>query len=76
MSLIGLSTDVIKELLVRLDTELKSFKKELCRISWHMRGGVSLNDLMFLYSHEDREAMYQVITDNIEITKVTRLPLM
>jgi hypothetical protein len=40
-----------------------------------MRGGVSLNDLMFLYSFDDREAMYHVIKDNIETTKVTKMPL-
>jgi hypothetical protein len=41
-----------------------------------MRGGVSLNDLMFLYSFDDREAMYDVIKDNIETTKVTKMPLL
>ncbi len=41
-----------------------------------MRGGVTNNDLLHAYSFDDREAMYQVIADNIEATKNTNLPLM
>ena len=41
-----------------------------------MRGGVTLNDLMFIYSQDDRDAMYSVINDNIETTKTTQMPLL
>ena len=41
-----------------------------------MRGGVDLKDLLYLYSFEDRDAMYSVINDNIETTKNTQLPLL
>jgi hypothetical protein len=41
-----------------------------------MRGGVTVNDLMFIYSFEDREAMYAVINDNIEATKAAQMPLL
>jgi hypothetical protein len=40
-----------------------------------MRGGVTVNDLLNIYSYEDREMIYNVINDNIENTKETRLPL-
>lgn len=40
-----------------------------------MRGGVTVNDLLHTYSHEDREMMYAVINQNIENTKETRMPL-
>lgn len=40
-----------------------------------MRGGVNINDLLYLYSHEDREAIYVIIKENIETTKETQLPL-
>jgi hypothetical protein len=41
-----------------------------------MRGGVSVNDLMYLYSYEDRESMYAVIKENIEATKKSQMPLL
>jgi hypothetical protein len=62
--------------LVRLDNEVKDFKKELFRIVWYMRGGVNINDLFHTYSFEDREAMYEIVKDNIETTKVTQMPLL
>jgi hypothetical protein len=40
-----------------------------------MRGGVTVNDLLHVYSHEDRTMIYTVINENIETTKVTRMPL-
>jgi hypothetical protein len=40
-----------------------------------MRGGVSINDLFHTYSHDDREAMYDIIKENIEMTKTAQMPL-
>lgn len=40
-----------------------------------MRGGVTVNDLLYMFSFDDREAMYKVIEDNIEATKTTQMPL-
>jgi hypothetical protein len=70
-----LSAKEIEEELVRLDNEIKSFKQELFKISWYMRGGVTVNDLLFIYGYEDREAIYSVIKENIENTNVSGLPL-
>lgn len=41
-----------------------------------MRGGVTVNDLLFNYSFEDREAMYSIITENIETTTALNMPLL
>jgi uncharacterized membrane-anchored protein YitT (DUF2179 family) len=41
-----------------------------------MRGGVTVNDLLHLYSHEDRQMIYTVINENIETTKITSMPLL
>lgn len=41
-----------------------------------MRGGITVNDLLYIYSYEDREALYKVIKENIETTKETGLPLL
>lgn len=41
-----------------------------------MRGSVQVNDLMDRYSFEDREAMYEIVKENIEATKASQLPLL
>jgi len=41
-----------------------------------MRGGVSVNELLHIYSFEDREAAYAIIKENIEATKVAQMPLL
>lgn len=40
-----------------------------------MRGGVSVQDLLHIYSYDDRESFYSVIKENIELTKESRMPL-
>jgi hypothetical protein len=71
-----LSDDEIKEYLVRLDKEVYKFKEELFRISWFMRGGVSVNDLMDRYSHEDLSILSEIIKENVENTKASQMPLL
>jgi hypothetical protein len=61
--------------LVRLEKEIKQFKEELSRLSWFMRGGVTLAELLHTYSSDDREAMYAVIKENLEATKNSQMPL-
>jgi hypothetical protein len=75
-SLINLSPQEIEQQLIRLDTQIKVFKQELFRISWYMRGGVTVEELLHLYSHEDRDMIYNVIKENIETTKETQMPLL
>ena len=41
-----------------------------------MRGGVTVDELLHLYSYEDRDMIYNVIKENVEATKETRMPLL
>jgi len=41
-----------------------------------LRGGVTLEQLLHVYSAEDREAMYAVIKENIELTKTAQMPFL
>jgi hypothetical protein len=66
----------IQEKLIGLEKETKRFKEDLFRISWYMRGGVTVNDLLTVYSAEDREFMYTIINENIEATKISQMPLL
>ena len=58
-----------------LELAAKGIKDEIFRISWYMRGGVDSNDLFHKYSYEDRQIIYEIIKDNIETTKNTKMPL-
>lgn len=41
-----------------------------------MRGGVTINDLIDRYSYDDREIMFKIIKDNLELTKAAQMPLL
>jgi hypothetical protein len=75
-SLINISIGEIQEKLIRLENQLKKFKEDLFRISWYMRGGVTVNDLLHIYSYDDRQMMYSIINENIEATKIAQMPLL
>lgn len=40
-----------------------------------MRGGVTVYELLHIYSHDDRQAYYAIIKENIELTKESQMPL-
>lgn len=41
-----------------------------------MRGGVTINDLLHCYSYEDRALLYNIIKENLELTKAAQMPLL
>jgi len=59
--------------LIGLENEVKQFKQTLFRTSWYMRGGVTMEDLLHVYSYEDREMLYAIIKENINTTQETRI---
>jgi hypothetical protein len=61
--------------LARLDSDIRRFKTDLYRIGWFMRGSITINDLLFSYSHEDRELISKVIDENIENSVKSGMPL-
>jgi hypothetical protein len=70
-----MSASDIETYLIRLDKEIQEFKNELSRISWYMRGGVTVQELLHVYSADDRDSFYSVIKENIDMTKETKMPL-
>ncbi len=68
-----LDREQVEGWLQQMEREIKSLKEEAYRLSWSSRGGLSYNDAMLL-SKVDKEIMGKVITDNLEITKKSRLP--
>jgi len=41
-----------------------------------MRGGVTFYELLHVYGPDDREAMYEVVKENIDTTVKSQLPLL
>lgn len=41
-----------------------------------MRGGVTVDQLLHQYSYDDRDSMYAVVKENVEISKETNMPLL
>lgn len=59
----------IEEFLVRLDDEAKRFKTQLFKLSWYMRGGVTMEELLHVYSNDDIVILTQIAQENIELTQ-------
>jgi hypothetical protein len=57
----------------RLEKEAKALIKDILRITWHMRGAVDLNEAYMLDS-EQIDVMNDIIRENFEFTKETKIP--
>ena len=58
-----------------MEAQNKNLKDELLRICWYMRGSISLEEA-YMLSIEDRKLVSNVIKDNIENVKKTKLPIL
>lgn len=68
-----MSVPEILEYTDRLEKQAKAIIKETFRVSWHMRGAVSLDEAYSL-SSEQLDAIQDIIKENFEFTKETKLP--
>jgi hypothetical protein len=55
------------------ERESKAIKEDLLRMTWHMRGGITYEDAMYLSSSE-RDIISKIIKDNLETTKKSGMP--
>ena len=65
----------IEDYLTRLEEGIKNYKSQLFRLCWYMRGGVTIDNLLFDLSLEDIQIMNAIVQDNIEITKKSGIAL-
>jgi hypothetical protein len=70
----AMSNSDIPKFINNLESSIKVIKDEIFKISWYMRGGVTSQELLHIYSYEDRTIMSNIIKDNIETTQKTKLP--
>jgi len=69
-----MDTESIKSLLNQLEKEISDIKANALKLSWYMRGGVSYADIMNM-SVTERKLISEIVTENIEITKKSGMPL-
>jgi hypothetical protein len=62
-----------KELVVQMEKDVKSIYKNGQRLSWYMRGGINFTDIMNM-SQSQIDSINEIIDDNMETTKKSKLP--
>jgi hypothetical protein len=70
---LSLTTPEIIALVEGMEKETRAREKELLKLCWYMRGGVTLDE-MYNSDNSQRELMSELIKENLETTKETRLP--
>lgn len=71
----ALNDSEVESLADNFEREVKQIKDNCYRMSWYLRGGSSVNDLLYDTDIEDHEIISKLIKDNIENTKNARMPL-
>jgi hypothetical protein len=56
-----------------MEKEAAAIRSNCLRMAWHMRGGADYEQILQM-SIQERDAIGQLIKDNIETTNKTRLP--
>jgi hypothetical protein len=56
-----------------MDREAESIRQESLKMSWYMRGGITYDQVLALSSKE-RSMISDIIKDNLETTKKSKLP--
>lgn len=56
-----------------MEEECKDIKKNALKFAWYMRGGVSYVDVLNM-STDERNALSDIISENLETTKKTQMP--
>ena len=69
----SLDNESIVEMIKNFDKDSKALKKNILKICWHMRGGITYSEALEISFHE-REIINGIIEENINTTKETGLP--
>jgi hypothetical protein len=60
-------------MLEQMESSVAKLRKELLQLCWYMRGGISYEESVFL-SSEERKMIGEIVKDNLETTKKSKLP--
>ncbi len=64
----------IVEISAGLDKEAKAIEKDTFRLAWYMRGGLT-TDEAFQLTYEQKQAINEIVKENMEWTKESGMPL-
>tara|TARA_Y100000310_G_C20489244_1_gene718357 strand:+ start:452 stop:670 length:219 start_codon:yes stop_codon:yes gene_type:complete len=67
------SDSEIKQLIDNFEKDSKQIKHNLLKLCWYMRGGLTYSEAHHL-SPSEREMISDIIKENLETTKKTKLP--
>lgn len=56
-----------------MDKSVRNIKEESLKLSWYMRGGLSYTEAMNL-SMDERKIINEIIKENLETTKKSKMP--
>ena len=68
-----MTIEEINQIVTQYEEESKALKKELFRLCWFMRGGLTVEQA-YMLEPEDRVIISEIIKVNLEVTKVSKLP--
>lgn len=71
--LLYMNPEEIQKWIEDMEKEVTEIKNNALKMSWYMRGGITFNEIMML-SDKEREAINEIIKENLETTKKTQLP--
>ena len=66
-------SDRINQIIEGMDKECNNIRHEALRMSWYMRGGITLDET-FALTLEDRELIADLVKENLETTKKSGMP--
>jgi hypothetical protein len=70
---LNLDLPEIEQIVKEMDEDSKALRKELFKMAWYMRGSLSIEEA-FMLDIESRMAIAEIIQENLETTKETKLP--
>lgn len=68
-----MTSQEIEDEVKKLDAQSKALRKEVYQLAWYMRGSLSVEQA-FSMDVLDREIINDIVKDNLEITKESKLP--
>ena len=57
----------------RMDQEAKDIRQQSLKMSWYMRGGATYEDVLQM-SNQERDLVANLIKENLDTTKSSKLP--
>ena len=72
---VNIAPETVLRLAKDFENNIKQIKDNAYRLSWYMRGGISVDQILYDTDLEDHDIITSIIKDNIENTKNSKMPL-